>query len=66
MDAELRKRMDVGLILLAAIAGATAVAGAGVTDGATVAAGILAGILGTAVTLFLVTTPPWARDEANP
>jgi hypothetical protein len=65
MDSELRKRIDIGLILLAVIAGSTAVAGAGATDGATVTAGILAGVLVTAVALFLIRTPSWARDEAN-
>jgi hypothetical protein len=65
MDTELRRRMDVGLVLLAAIAGSTAVAGAGATDGATVAAGIVAGVLVTAVVLLLITTPSWAREEAD-
>jgi hypothetical protein len=65
MDPELRKRIDIGLILLAVIAGSTAVAGAGATDVATVAAGIVAGVLVTAVALFLISTPSWARDEAN-
>lgn len=65
MDSELRKRVDVGLLLLAAIAGSTAVAGAGATDGATVAAGIVAGVFGTGVVLFLITTPSWARSEAE-
>jgi Na+(H+)/acetate symporter ActP len=65
MDSELRKRIDIGLVLLAVIAGSTAVAGAGATDGATVAAGILAVVLVTAVGLFLIRTPSWARDEAD-
>jgi hypothetical protein len=65
MDSELRKRIDVGLILLAVIAGSTAVGGAGATDVATVAAGISAAVLVTAVVLFLSTTPSWARDEDN-
>lgn len=65
MDSELRTRLDIGLILLAAIAGAAAVAGAGTTDTATVVAGIVAAVLPTAVVLFLVTTPTWARDDAN-
>lgn len=65
MDPELRKRLDIGLVLLAAIAGATAVAGAGTTDAATVVAGMFAGVLLTAVALFLITTPAWARDDAD-
>jgi hypothetical protein len=65
MDSALRRRIDIGLVLLAVIAGSTAVAGTGVTDLATVAAGILAGVLVTAVALFLVTTPSWARDEVD-
>lgn len=65
MDSELRKRIDIGLILLAAIAGSTAVSGAGATDVATVAAGIFTGALVTAVVLFVITTPSWASDEAN-
>lgn len=65
MDSELRKRLDLGLILLAVIAGSTAVVGAGVTDVATLAAGVFTGVLVTAVALFLITTPSWARDEAN-
>jgi hypothetical protein len=66
MDSELRTRIDIGFILLAAIAGSTAVAGAEATDVATVAAGIFAAVLVTAVVLFLSTTPSWTQDETNP
>lgn len=64
MDSELRKRVDLGLVLLAAIAGATAVTGSGTTDVATVAAGIVAGVLPIAVVLFVM-TPAWAQDGTN-
>lgn len=64
MDSELRKRVDLGLVLLAAIAGATAVTGSGTTDAATVAAGIVAGVLPIAVVLFVM-TPAWAQDGTN-
>ncbi|MFB6206051.1 MAG: hypothetical protein ABEJ05_05945 [Haloglomus sp.] len=63
MDPALRRRVDIALFLLAVTAGSTAVAAAGVADVPTVAAGILCFVLLTGVTLFLFTTPEWARDD---
>ena len=62
MDSDLRLRLDLGLVLLAVIAGATAVAGYGVTDGVTVAASIIAAAVGAVLVLFLGTTPQWVQD----
>jgi predicted Na+-dependent transporter len=62
MDSDLRLRLDLGLVLLAVIAGATAAAGYGVTDGATVAASIILAAVSAVLVLFLGTTPQWARD----
>ena len=62
MDSDLRLRLDLGLVLLAVIAGATAAAGYGVTDGATVVASIILAAVSAVLVLFLGTTPQWARD----
>lgn len=55
MDDTIRFRLDVALVLLAVVAGSTAVAAAGVTDGATVAAGVVAAVLPTVAVLFVRT-----------
>lgn len=65
MDPELRKRLDIGLMLLAVIAGSTAVVGSGATGVANVGAGIFVGVLITAVAVFLLTTPSWAKEDAR-
>ena len=62
MDSNLKLRLDLGLVLLAVIAGATAVAGYGITDGPTVVASTIAAAVSAVLVLFLGTTPQWARD----
>jgi hypothetical protein len=65
MDDALRLRLDLGLVLLAAIAASTAVAAVGRTDVATVATTVVGLVVLTAVGLFVGTTPTWARNESD-
>lgn len=52
MDSQLRLRIDIGLILLAALVGTTSVTGYGAADMPTVAAAMVAAILPTAIVIF--------------
>jgi hypothetical protein len=65
MDDALRLRLDLGLVLLAAIAASTAVAAVGRTDVATVATAVIGLVVLTAVGLFVGTTLTWARNESD-
>lgn len=65
MDPALRRRLDLGLVLLAVIAANTAVVAGTVNDfWPTLIAAAAAAVL-VAVVLFVTSTPEWAREDGT-
>jgi predicted acyltransferase len=63
MDPALRRRLDLGLVLLAGIAASTAVVAGTVNDLWPTLIAIVAAVLLTGILLFVTSTPEWARED---
>lgn len=65
MDPALRRRLDLGLVLLAVVAASTTVVAGTVNDPAAAVGAALAAVLLTGVLLFVTSTPEWARGDGT-